>query len=384
MSNTIDWGQGSKNNTIGWGQGAATNDINWGLSQKNSYAGETNIVGADGLAPVNTVAPVISGTATIGQTLSSTTGTWTSDTGVIGYLYQWYRGATLITGATNNTYVLALADVGFDISCRVAATDTDGTSAYVSSNTIFLFDTDYKAILDRGTALSYTLPTLAQQKLQNTLLMSMKADGVWAKLDVFYNFANNGSIEFGTLNWKSPTTRQSTLIGSPNFISNQGIQGTGTSYINTNFNPTLGGPNQYTLDNASRYFYLYQNGVSTNVSFDGQTGTTTNGIRRDNITSQRINQSTTVLNTSFDYTGTRGMKSIHRTSSTNVQLFNGTIGESKTALSVAIVNSSQFILRGSSTTVFATHTVSMYGMGASMISENAAFIADYDTYINAI
>jgi hypothetical protein len=341
---------------------------------------------SDGAVPVNTVAPTISGTATIGQTLTSTTGTWTSDTGVTGYLYQWYRDATLITGATNSTYVLALADVGFDITCRVAATDTDGTSAYVSSsNSIFLFDADYQAVLDRGTALSYTLPTLAQQKLQNTLLMNMKADGVWAKLDVFYNFANNGSASFGTLNWKSPTTRQCTFETSPsNFISNQGIQGTGLGYISTTFNPATGGPNQYTLNNASRYFYMYQAGVSANVSFDGVSATTVNGIRRDSITSQRINQSTGVLNTAFDYTATRGMKSIHRTSSTNVQLFNDTIGESKIATSVAVQTSTQFILRGYSNTVFATHTVSMYAMGASLVSENAAFVADYNTYINSI
>ena len=379
-----DWGQGAKNNNIGWGQGAANNNIGWGNSHKVSWAGQTEIVGTDGVALINTVAPVISGTATIGQTLTSTTGTWTSDTGVTAYLYQWYRGATLITGATSSTYVLVLADVGFDITCQVAATDTDGTSAYVSSNQIFLFDVDYRAVLDRGTALSYTLPTLAQQKLQNKLLMDMKADGVWAKLDVFYNFANNGGAEFGTLNWKSPTTRQSTLVGSPNFISNQGIQGTGTSYISTNYNPTLAGPNKYVQNNASRYFYLFADGVSTDISLDGTSSTTANGIRRANIASQRINQSTASLNTAFDFTGTKGMKSIHRTNSTNVELFNDTTQGSRTATSATLGNSIQFVLRGGSTTVFATHTVSMYAMGESLVSENAAFVADYNTYINAI
>lgn len=378
-----DWGQGAKNNNIGWGQGAANNNIGWGNSHKVSWAGQTEIVGTDGDAPVNTIAPVISGTATIGQTLTSTTGTWTSDTGVTGYLYQWYRGATLITGATSSTYVLVLADVGFDITCQVAATDTDGTSAYVSSNQIFLFDVDYRAVLDRGTALSYTLPTLAQQKLQNKLLMDMKADGVWAKLDVFYNFANNGSQEFGTLNWKSPTTRQSTLIGTPNFISNQGFQGTGTSYIDTNFNPTIG-TNNYVQNNASRYIYMYTAGVSSNVSLDGIFLNTRNSITRASSTAQRINQVATTITPAFDYNSTKGMKSIHRTSNTNVELFNDTTQGSRTATSATMENSVQTILRGTSATVFATHTVSMYAMGESLVSENAAFVADYNTYINAI
>lgn len=120
--------------------------------------------GSDGNVPINVVAPSISGTALVGNTLTSTTGTWTSDTGVIGYLYQWYRGATLISGATNSTYVLTFADGGFDITCRVAATDTDGTSAYVSSNSILAIDTRliFSVKTDNtGSSLSnqFTIPT---------------------------------------------------------------------------------------------------------------------------------------------------------------------------------------------------------------------------------
>ena len=246
------------------------------------------------------------------------------------------------------------------------------------------YDTDYQAVLDRGVALGYTLPTLFQRVAQNQLVIDLKSAGIWNKLDVFYNFANDGSSGFATLNWKSPTTRQCILIASPNFISNQGFQGTGTSYISTSFNPTLGGPNQYVRDNASRYFYLYQNGVSANVSFDGTSSTTTNGIRREETTSQRINQTTGLLNDVFDFTGTKGMKSIHRTSGTNVELFNDTTQVSRTATSGTLGNATQLVLRGTSTTVFATHTVSMYGMGASLVSENTNFVNNYNKYINSI
>jgi hypothetical protein len=257
------------------------------------------------------------------------------------------------------------------------------------NETAVVFETEYQAVLDRGTALGYALPLYSQQILQNNLLKAMKSSGVWAKLDVFYNFANNGGANFGTLNWKSPTTRQCTFQESPlNFIPNQGMQGTGLGYISTGFNPASGGPNQYTLNNASRYFYLYQEGVSTNISFDGVTATTVNGIRREFTTSQRINQGTGPLSgtptAAFDFTGTRGMKSIHRTSSTNVELFNDTVQGSRTSASVAVQTSTQFILRGYNNTTFATHTVSMYAMGASLVSENAAFVADYNTYINAL
>jgi hypothetical protein len=78
------------------------------------------------------------------------------------------------------------------------------------------------------------------------------------------------------------------------------------------------------------------------------------------------------------------MKSIHRTSSTNVELFSGTAQGSRTATSGTLGNTIQFVLRGGSTTVFATHTVSMYAMGASLVAENSAFVADYNNYINAL
>jgi hypothetical protein len=251
------------------------------------------------------------------------------------------------------------------------------------------FDADYQAVLDRATTLGYNLPTAGQKIKQNQLLVNLKANGIWAKLDVFYNFANDAGANFASLNWKSPTIRQCTFLPSPlNFITNQGFQGTGVSYISTNFNPTLLGPNQYVRDDASRYFYLYQEGVSTNISLDGQNSTTTNGMSRVSTASQRINQGTAVLTGSptaaFDFTGVRGMKSIHRTSSTNVELFNGTTQGSRNATSVTLGNATQLILRGTNTTTFATHTVSMYAMGASLVSGNSAFVAAYDSYINSI
>jgi hypothetical protein len=52
--------------------------------------------------PVNTVAPAVSGTATVGQTLSSTTGTWTG-LPTPTFTYQWQRAGSNISGATSST-----------------------------------------------------------------------------------------------------------------------------------------------------------------------------------------------------------------------------------------------------------------------------------------
>jgi hypothetical protein len=131
MANENGWGDGSVNNNIGWGQGA-NNNISWGKSHRDSWSGATDI---DGLVDlVNTVAPVISGSTTLGSVLTSTTGTWTG-TPTITYTYQWKRNGSNIGSATNSTYTLVVADSGASITCEVTATNPFG-SANATSNTI--------------------------------------------------------------------------------------------------------------------------------------------------------------------------------------------------------------------------------------------------------
>lgn len=85
--------------------------------------------------PANTVPPAVTGTSVVGQTLSTTNGTWTNSPST--YSYQWYRGVTLISGATNSTYTLVQADAGntSNIKCVVTATNSAGTAS-ADSNTI--------------------------------------------------------------------------------------------------------------------------------------------------------------------------------------------------------------------------------------------------------
>lgn len=96
----------------------------------------TVVGGSYGAAPVNTVAPVVTGTTTVGQTLTTTDGTWTGAPAPT-FTYQWFRSpSTSIGGATSSTYVLVAGDVGFGIFCRVRATNTIAPSGVTAdSNT---------------------------------------------------------------------------------------------------------------------------------------------------------------------------------------------------------------------------------------------------------
>ena len=82
-------------------------------------------------SPVNTVAPVASGTLTVGSTLSCTTGTWTNSP--TGYAYQWLRNGVNISGATSGSYVVVAADAGTSVRCTVTASNAIGSTSATSN-----------------------------------------------------------------------------------------------------------------------------------------------------------------------------------------------------------------------------------------------------------
>ena len=78
--------------------------------------------------PVNTVAPVVTGTATRASLLTASGGTWSA----VGntYAFQWQKdsgsGYADIAGANKNTYTLAKADEDASLRIKVTATNVDG------------------------------------------------------------------------------------------------------------------------------------------------------------------------------------------------------------------------------------------------------------------
>jgi hypothetical protein len=334
-----------------------------------------NRVKRGAVLPSNIIVPVVSGTNTVGSILTTTNGTWSGST-PITYTYQWLRNGSNISGATSSTYTLVTADTSNVVSCRVTATNSVG-NANATSNSLTIYEAEYKSILDYATTQGYTLPSTAQRLKQNTLLSSLKTSGVWNKLDTFANFATDGSSSFALIDWKRVSLL--TAVNSPTFTTNEGFTGNGTSsHINTNFTPFLNASN-YQLNNASRYIYIFT--PTANDRVDGNV-IDTNGIRLGNFNTQRLNSGSNTLNSSFEYTSVRGMKSIHRTSSTNLTLANNKISATRTSTSTALPNSSQFILRQAF--IYSTSKVSMYAMGASLVTENNAFVDAFDTYVNSL
>lgn len=82
--------------------------------------------------PVNTVAPVVSGTNQPGNEVTVTTGTWTG-TMPITFAYQWRANGVDIPGETIEDLLLDAGDVGASITCRVTATNAAGSVSAVSN-----------------------------------------------------------------------------------------------------------------------------------------------------------------------------------------------------------------------------------------------------------
>ena len=88
------------------------------------------------VTPANTAVPTISGTTTFGETLTSTTGSWSNTP--TSYTYQWSRAATSggsytnISGAVNSTHRLVAADVGQYLKVTVTATNASGSASATS------------------------------------------------------------------------------------------------------------------------------------------------------------------------------------------------------------------------------------------------------------
>ena len=237
------------------------------------------------------------------------------------------------------------------------------------------YDADYQAILDYATTNNYTLPSDEQKLLQNQLLIDLKAAGVWDKLDTFANFATDGSAQFALIDWKRLV--QYNASTGPIFTPDKGFAGNGTSsFVNANFNPSTSVTN-YTLNNAS--FYIYLETQLAGGALAGSQGGDNRMTTGSSGTNNRINGG--ALDASFTFNGV-GMKSIHRTSSLNVTLFNGTTSDTRIATANTSLPVTSFALRYSNT--YGTSRVSMFAMGSSLITENADFVNAYNTYINSL
>ena len=128
----------------------------------------------------NTVAPAVSGTVKVYNTLSTTGGTWLNSPTLT---YQWQRSSdgTLwnnIASATSSTYSVAVEDVGFFIRSRVFGTKTISGTTYVYTSSSLP-----TIVVPALTAISTTAPVVTGSWTTGSTLST--SNGSWTSSGTF-------------------------------------------------------------------------------------------------------------------------------------------------------------------------------------------------------
>ena len=274
----------------------------------------SNAITCTGASPANTVAPVISGTPTVGQTLSSTTGTWTGNP-TPTYTYQWKRGVSNISGATSSTYILVQEDATFAVTCEVTATNVLG-SANATSNSLTIIDADASAFF---TASGLTGAT--NQSAINQLVVSLKSANIWTKMKAIYPMIG-GTAALHKWNLKDPQDTNAafrlTFSGgwthSSNGATPNGVNGFANTFLV---------PNTVLSQNSTHIsYYSRTNSNLTEIEIGASNGPNAADnklvleIRTAGLTYYNINSTTTYI--SHADTDSRAFYIGNRTSSTVV------------------------------------------------------------------
>lgn len=194
-----------------------------------------------------------------------------------------------------------------------------------------------------------TDPGGTRKGLYNDLILGLKADGLWAKLDTLYLLAAHDA-QAAVLNVRAPGLYAGSVFTGLTFTADRGFLGGGTGYIDTGFNPVTAG-GQFSQNSA--HIGTYTNAAtadagSANASV-GKAGQVDTFIR-PRITGDtlegRVNN--TSSNQAFGSVGTRlGSRVLSRIASGDTRGFvngvqNGAV--SMTA-SVAMLSGSFTLLR---------------------------------------
>lgn len=106
--------------------------------KRRSYANYAGFVDAESgvpAKPANTIAPALTGTATVGSVLSVDDGTWTGNPLPTSFTYRWFADGLMIAGAKEATYTLTADEVGSVITAMVYTTTIAGGGAAESNET---------------------------------------------------------------------------------------------------------------------------------------------------------------------------------------------------------------------------------------------------------
>ncbi len=228
-----------------------------------------------------------------------------------------------------------------------------------------------KAVVAFGGSVSAT-----RKVMVNDLVLGLRADGIWNKLDCLWLFAAENTDSALT---DIIERRRATNANTTTFTANRGYTGDGISMaIDSNFNvadPTSA-PNPHFARNSACLFAWSNTPGSLNAPLIGATNTTRNTIYQawgDDVAYFGVNDST--INGIANPNSVKGLYLANR-SGANAQTLdiNGVQFDSNADASVAPDFTSFIALRDNA--VFSTRQVSCMGFGASLSATERVKIYD--------
>ena len=116
------------------------------------------------------------------------------------------------------------------------------------------FDPNYRAILTQAKRAGYVTPSASQQEKQNQLVIDLKSEGLWSKMDVLRILANDAGLNFSMLNLIDPKKYLMSMDANALNTHNANQSITSAVDINQNYTPSNHAV-KYQLNNCCFGFY---------------------------------------------------------------------------------------------------------------------------------
>lgn len=265
---------------------------------------------------------------------------------------------------------------------RQAIALTEGVGAYAFVNA------EAEALAARFT----TPPTNARKLLIDTLVGSLKAAGIWSKLDALYILAA-ADTQAARRNWIADAFNL-TAFNSPTFTADRGYAGNASSsYLDTNFNPATAVGPHFTQNSAHVSAWDRTASAAGDRSIIGGRQGTTNYIEINprftgDVLVGRINNSAVAA--FYANANAQGHLLVNRSASTATQAYrNGSSLAARTDSSVAPPDVSITLLARNvapgSPDAYGADQIAVGSLGSSLTAGEAlAFHDALNTYLQAV
>jgi hypothetical protein len=247
------------------------------------------------------------------------------------------------------------------------------------------FTPEYKAVLDRATALGYALPSAGVQVLQNNLVKALINGGVWAELDHLKIYSGSND-NFSLINWINPLANLSTKANSPTYDYAGGWAGNATTaHLQTNFIPS--GSANYRQNDACYFRYRKtERTIGQNQNYMGAFGNSRHTV----IGSFGVGNFEVYLNTAAtsNFTSgaaTLGMNILNRNNSANYDVWLNNVKIQTPVQASVNIPIDQFLTCKLSITNASNAQISCEGAGGALSDAQIAVLTNsFDTYLAAI